>query len=393
MHSKILNIITIAAPLFLCTSGVPLMGQNAESATLITGDAHPTIRILRRPGDQPFSSAIQGLQPSQVRHAYGFDLIANQGAGQTVAIIDAFDNPTAEADLAVFSSQFSLPACSTANGCFQLVYAGGSKPPTNPSWALESALDTQWVHAIAPQAKIILVESADNSNVALYKAVQVAVQMGAKVISMSWGGSEFSKETAADAYFKAPGVTYVASSGDSGAGTCYPAASPYVVSVGGTSLTLGADGSYTGEVAWSGSGGGVSAYEAQPSYQSGVQSTGFRTVPDVAYDADPYTGVPVYVSSMTPAGWYLVGGTSMGVPQWAALFAIANATRARVGKATLTHTNSYLYTVPASYFNDVTSGTNGSCGANCTAAPGYDMVTGRGTPRANLLITVLTQAR
>lgn len=372
---------------------LPLAAESAGTTDILQGSSNPPIRILKRPTDMAGQLTLPGFTPTQLRHAYGFDLLANQGAGQTIAIVDAFDDATAESDLNTFSTQFGLPACTTANGCFQLIYASGTKPKGNTGWALEIALDTQWAHAIAPQAKIMLVEAANNGNSALYKAIQVAVKSGAKVISMSWGGSESSNESSIDAYFKAQGVTYVVSSGDSGNGAQYPAASPFVVSVGGTSLTLNPDGSYAGETAWSGSGGGVSAYETEPAYQNGVQSTGFRTIPDVAYDADPNTGVPVLCNSTVPKGWYEVGGTSMSAPQWAALFSIANSQRVAAGKSTLSRVNNYLYKLPASYYNDVTSGSNGSCGADCTAGPGYDFVTGFGSPKANLVVTLLTNAK
>jgi subtilase family serine protease len=187
----------------------------------------------------------------------------------------------------------------------------------------------------------------------------------------------------------------VASSGDSGNGAQYPAASPYVTGVGGTSLTL-SGGNYGHETAWSGSGGGISSFESEPAYQvsAGISSTGKRGVPDVAYDADPNTGVPVYCATSCRglggfSGWVQIGGTSMSAPQWAALFAITNSIRVGNGKATLGPVNTRLYSLVASDYHDVTSGTNGSCGAVCTADPGYDFVTGLGSPQANLVITAL----
>ncbi|MEO8659423.1 MAG: S53 family peptidase [Bryobacteraceae bacterium] len=372
---------------------IPVAAQSVKGTDIAQGTSNPPIHIIKRPTELAPGLTLPGYTPAQLRHGYGVDLIANQGAGQTIAIVDAFNYNTAESDLATFSTQFGLPACTTANGCFKVIYATGTKPANNSSWAVEAALDTQWAHAIAPQAKIMLVEAANNGNSSLYKAVQVAVQNGASVVSMSWGGPEASNEASFDAYFKAQGVTYVASSGDSGTGAQYPAASPFVVSVGGTTLNLATDGSYLGETAWNGSGGGISTVETEPAFQNSVQSTGFRTVPDVSYDADPNTGVAVLCNSTSPKGWYQVGGTSMSAPQWSAIFAIANSQRVAAGKATLSRVNNYLYAVPASYYNDVTSGNNGTCGAICNAGPGYDYVTGRGTPKANLIITVLTSAK
>jgi len=179
------------------------------------------------------TSAPTGLSPAQTRHAYGFDQITNQGAGQIIGIVDAYDDPKIESDLGVFDSQFGLPTCTTSNGCFQKIYASGSKPKTNSGWSLEISLDVEWSHAIAPQAEIILVEAASNSFTDLLLAVDVAVQHGASVVSMSWGGSEFSSEGSYDTHFAVNGVTFTASSGDSGNGVEYPAAS-----VSYTHLTL-----------------------------------------------------------------------------------------------------------------------------------------------------------
>ena len=341
-----------------------------------------------------------GLTPQQTRHAYGFDLISNQGAGQIIGIVDAYDDPKIESDLAVFSSTFGLPSCTTSNGCFRKIYASGSKPRTNSGWALEISLDVEWAHAIAPQAKIILVEAASNSFSNLLKAVDVAVQNGASVVSMSWGGSEFSTETSYDNHFAVNGVTFTASSGDSGNGVEYPAASPGVLAVGGTTLNIDSSGNYLGETAWSGSGGGQSSYENEPLYQANYpipnDSVGKRGVPDVAYDADPNTGFPVYdtVSYLGQTGWFQVGGTSAGAPQWAALFAITNSMRVAAGKRTLSSTHTTVYNVAAAStystnFHDITSGSNGSCGTLCTASTGYDYVTGLGSPQANHIVPAL----
>lgn len=383
----------LAAGTVLLAVTLPLAAQSTDAAgggdDILQGTSHPPIRIIIPPSGAALAGPT-GYTPTQLRHAYGFDAISNQGAGQTIAIVDAYDDSAAESDLGVFNTKFGLPACTTANGCFKKVYASGTKPRANAGWAGEISLDVQWAHAIAPRAKILLVEAASASNAALYRAVDVAVQNGATVVSMSWGGPEASNETSTDSHFNRPGVTMVVSSGDSGNGAEYPAASPYVVSVGGTHLTL-SGGTYVTETAWSGSGGGISAYETEPSYQvrAGIGSGGKRGIPDVAYDADPNTGVPVYCSVCRPAGWLQVGGTSMSAPQWAALFGIANSIRAGNGKSALSGVNSALYTAPGSYYHDITSGKNGSCGAVCTAGPGYDFVTGLGSPQANLIITQL----
>jgi len=351
--------------------------------------AHPTIVIVHQPD---VLGKPTGIFPAQMVTAYGFNLVANQGKGQVIGIVDAFDDPKIESDLGVFTKQFGLPACTTANGCFQKIYATGTKPKKNSNWSSEISLDVEWSHAIAPAAKIMLVEASGQTNAELYQAVDVAVQNGATVVSMSWATNEYSGETSDDSHFNVPNVTFVAASGDSGHQSLYPAASPYVVGVGGTSLTL-SNGVWQSETAWSGSGGGTSAYEPEPSYQAGAQTTGFRGIPDVAYDANPKTGVPIYdtVGIEGLLGWVEVGGTSMAAPEWSALFAIANSMRAAVSKTALNQVLFDLYPIEAD-FHDIVSGSNGTCGAECTAGPGYDFVTGLGSPMANEIIPALVAA-
>jgi len=337
--------------------------------------------------------------PAQVRHAYGFDQVSNQGKGQTIGIVDAYDDANAEADLGVFSAQFSLPACTSSNGCFRKVYSNGSKPASNANWAVEIALDVEWAHAVAPQANILLVEAPSNSLSALLTAVDVAAGNGASVVAMSWTVGEFTGENLYDTHFVSSGVTFLAASGDSGTGVNYPAASPDVVGVGGTTLTLTSTGNYQGETAWSGSGGGISSIEREPLFQSqyGIPNdrSGYRGVPDVSYNANPATGYAVYdsVGISGYSGWFQVGGTSAGTPQWAALVAIADSLRVTARKATLTNADVALYSVAKTSlskdFHSVPQGNNGSCGTLCTAGPGYDYVTGLGTPQAVALVAVL----
>ncbi len=339
------------------------------------------------------STAPSGFSPQQITKAYTFTSITNQGAGQVIGIIDAYDDPNAESDLATFNTQFSLPACTTANGCFKKIYASGSQPAGNTGWGVEISLDVQWAHAIAPQAKIMLVEAATNSFTDLFQAINVAIQQGATVISMSWGGGEFSGETSFDSTFNIPNVTFTASSGDGGHGILYPAVSPFVIGVGGTSLTLDTSGNYVSETAWSGSGGGISTVETEPAYQSNLglpnNPNQFRGVPDVSYDANPSTGFSVY-DSYGQSGWLVIGGTSAGAPQWAALIAIAKSS----STTPLTGINTTLYNLAKSNFgtnyHDITSGTNGSCGVLCTASTGYDYVTGIGSPKAAALVQAIT---
>ena len=216
----------------------------------------PYYAIHAAAGSSLSSPPSTAYTPVQIRHAYGFDQLANQGAGQVIGIVDAYDDPNAEADLAVFDAQFGLPACTSANGCFRKIYSGG-QPAANANWALEIALDVEWAHAIAPKAAIVLVETPTNSLANLLAGVDVAVRNGASAVSMSWTVAEFSGENSYDNHFTASGVTFFAAAGDSGTGVAYPAASPDVVGVGGTSLHLNSSGDYQSETAWSSSGGGL----------------------------------------------------------------------------------------------------------------------------------------
>jgi subtilase family serine protease len=345
-----------------------------------------------------------GYSPTQIRHAYGFDQIslpggvAADGSGTTIAIVDAYDCPTITSDLHNFDVQFGL-----ADPTFAKVnQSGGSTmPAADTGWSQEIALDVEWAHAIAPKAGILLVEAADSSDTNLFSAVQYAAsQPGVVALSMSWGGSEFYGETSYDSVFTTPsghaGVAFVASSGDSGAPVSYPGISPNVLTVGGTTLNLDSQGNYLGESGWSGSGGGVSTYESQPSYQKGVvtQTSVYRTNPDVSYDANPSTGFPVYITygNSTSTPWLQFGGTSDAAPQWAALIAIADQGRALAGEAALNGSTTQLlpmiYKLAASDFHDVAGGTS-TGSPNYSAGSGYDLVTGRGSPYANLVVSGL----
>jgi subtilase family serine protease len=362
---------------------------------------------LHSDSSTPPASAVT---PSEMVGIYGFDLVANRGAGQTIGIIDWSEDPDIESDLGVFDTYYGLPACTTANGCFKVILSGGTTKKDGDS-ALEISLDVEWAHAIAPAAKILLIEAPDDPTDAdLLTAIDTAVANGATVVSMSFGTgnpatgkpSEPSQETGWDTHFEVPNVTFVASSGDRGYGVGWPAASPDVIAVGGTTLSHSGD-IWTGETAWScntgvtciadgGSSGGVSKYEAEPSYQTPFQSQGMRGVPDIAYDANPSTGVAIYDSipyaeAGFKGGWIQIGGTSMGSPQIAAMIAIANSKRVASGKSTLTMTPGDMYTFTADY-HDITSGRNGKC-ALCYCEPGYDFVTGLGTPEANAVIPAL----
>ena len=354
-------------------------------------------------GVSPMSSAAPtGMTPTQITQAYGFNTLSfgattANGAGQTIAIVDAYDDPNIASDLQSFDQYFGLP-----NPSFTKVnQTGGSTPPaTDTGWATEIALDVEWSHAVAPGANILLVEANSNSYSDLMTAVNYARSVtGVVAVSMSWGGGESSDETAYDSDFTTPsghdGVTFLASTGDDGAPVEYPSASPNVIGVGGTSLYLTAQKNYSSESGWSGSGGGISAYESQPSYQKGMvtQSSSYRTDPDVSYDADPNTGFPVYdtLNNSASAPWGQWGGTSDASPQWAALVAIADQGRALNGRSPLdgpTQTLPALYCLPTTDFHDITSGTS-TGSPNYSAGVGYDLVTGIGTPYANLIVPAL----
>jgi hypothetical protein len=252
---------------------------------------------------------------------------------------------------------------------------------------VEISLDVEWAHAIAPKAKILLVEAAVDNPSDLINAVDVAVQRGANVVSMSWGLEEHADDIQHNSHFTDPSVTFVAGSGDSGYGVTYPATSPFVVGVGGTSLETASDGTYVSELAWDGSGGGTSAYQDEPTFQNAAQQSGRRQVPDVAYNAG--TPVPIYdsIREKGQSGWKLLSGTSAGTPQWAALFAIANSSRAALGKPSIGQVLPGLYTL-SDDLHDIVGGRQQGCG-HCRAVAGYDTITGLGTPKADLLIAAL----
>jgi subtilase family serine protease len=344
------------------------------------------------------------LTPALLRSAYGLDSVSfsngavkGTGKGQTIAIVDAFDDPFILSDLATFSRKYGLPVLAptstpavngpTSTAASTITVYNLAGPATDPGWNQETALDVEWAHAVAPDANIILVEAASASTRDLIAAVNGAKGIAeVTAVSMSWGSAEFAGQTAYDGVFTTPaghkGITFLASAGDSGAGAEWPASSPNVVSVGGTSLTVGASGSRLGETYWSGTGGGTSRYEPEPTYQAARQSTGHRSGPDVAAVADPNTGVLIISGGQT----LQVGGTSLGSPVWAGLVSLANQGRALAGQGSLdgpTQTLPKLYAAPAGSFNDITTGP----GTRATA--GYDTATGLGSPNARTLVSFL----
>jgi subtilase family serine protease len=367
-----------AAAVGALLAALTAFGANANASSRAvcpsppSGYAHCHALVVTDARGNPLASTSPtGLSPATIKSVYGFSTSSSAGSGKTVAIVDAYDDPTAESDLGVFSAQYGLPACTTANGCLTKVnQTGGAKyPRSNSGWALEISLDVQWAHAIAPGAKILLVEAFSNSFANLLAAEDYA-KAHAQYVSNSWGGSESSGESSYDSHFVQSGVSFFVSSGDAGLPAEYPSASPNVVSVGGTTLHF-SGGTFTSETGWSSGGGGCSAYETATSAQSGfaqygqVGCAGKRATPDVSLDADPSSGVSVYDSTRYQGqkGWWTVGGTSASSPMWAGRAAVAG-TVVNAG---------YVYGNTIA-FRDISVGNNG---APCLV--GFDLCAGRGS--------------
>ncbi len=386
MTRRTLGLAALAAAAFTFVAVAPLAAAEPSA----NGLAHRNVKVCDspRPGDAACHAvrhdtvtpdgqvtpnvAPAGYGPADLRSAY--NLSSASGSGQTVAIVDAYDDPRAESDLGVYRRQFGLSPCTTANGCFRKVnQSGGTRyPRANSGWAQEISLDLDMVSAACPNCKILLVEASSAALTDLGTAVNQAARMKATVISNSYGGSESSSDLSYDkTYFDHPGVAITASSGDNGFGVEYPAASPNVTAVGGTSLSRSASPRGFGETVWSGAGSGCSAYDPKPTVQTDAACSR-RTVADVAAVADPNTGVAVY-DSYGSSGWLVFGGTSVAAPLIASVYALA-------GNAGSTNA-SYPYSHSGSLF-DVTSGSNGSCGGSylCTGGTGFDGPTGLGTP-------------
>jgi subtilase family serine protease len=331
-----------------------------------------------------------GYGPKQIQSAY--KLSGKSASGRTVAIVDAYDDPKAEADLGKYRSAYGLPACTKANGCFRKVNQTGAASPLpagDYGWAEEISLDLDTVSAACPSCHILLVEANTPDDAPLMTAVDTAVRLGASSVSNSYGGAEDSTVTTEDAHLKHPGVAITASTGDNGYGVEWPASSQYVTAVGGTTLKTASNTRGWTESVWNGAGSGCSAYEPKPSWQ---HDTGCakRTVGDVSAVADPNTGLGVYDTYNSCGsssfcdylieigaaqgldGWAQVGGTSLSSPLIASVYALAG-NSVTYGSYPYAHTGS---------LNDVTSGSNGSCGGSylCTGKAGYDGPTGLGTP-------------
>ncbi|MFD7790744.1 putative Ig domain-containing protein [Streptomyces sp. NPDC059759] len=333
------------------------------------------------------AAAVSGLSPANLHSAY--NLPSTGGSGLTVAVVDAYNDPNAAADLATYRSQFGLSACTKANGCFKQVSQTGSTTslPTNDSgWAGEEALDIDMVSAVCPNCNIVLVEASSANDTDLGAAENEAVSLGAKFVSNSWGGDESSSQTGEDtSYFKHPGVAITVSSGDEAYGAEYPATSQYVTAVGGTALTTSSSSRGWSESVWKtssteGTGSGCSAYDTKPSWQTDTGCSK-RMESDVSAVADPATGVAVY-DTYGGSGWAVYGGTSASAPIIAGVYALAGT------PGSADYPAKYPYSHTSSLY-DVTSGNNGSCSPSyfCAAGTGYDGPTGWGTPNGTAAFT------
>ncbi|MFL6074307.1 MAG: hypothetical protein ACJ73S_13005 [Mycobacteriales bacterium] len=378
---------TAVAATLLTAAAVTGLGSAATAATARPDTAQTSTKVCAAPaagaagclsyvrsGVRPKAASPSGYGPADLRSAY--KLTSTGSASQTIAIVDAYDDPTAEADLAVYRGQFGLPACTTGNGCFRKVNqtGGTSYPRKDAGWALEISLDLDMASAICPGCHLLLVEARTNSFANLGAAENYAAAH-ANVVSNSWGGGDASDATYGS-YFNHPGVAITVSSGDNGYGAEYPASSHYVTAVGGTTLRTAATSRGWTETAWSGAGSGCSAYNTALSGAAGA-GTGCanRAEADVSAVADPNTGVSVYDSTAYQgnSGWWIVGGTSASAPIIAGVYTLAG------NEASID--NNYPYSHTSGLF-DVTSGSNGSCPTSqwCTARTGWDGPTGLGTP-------------
>ncbi|HEX6800828.1 MAG TPA: S53 family peptidase [Ktedonobacterales bacterium] len=379
------------------TRAYPLAVTAASQLPMPSGSGSGNGMACAAPGAAPYTQCMaevntaagvslsqpHGLTPADIASAY--NLSASAGQGHTVAIVDAYDDPNAEADLAVYRQQFGLPACTSANGCFTKVNQQGKASPLpspDPGWAVEISLDLDAVSAACPSCKIVLIEANSSSLLDLIQAVQTAPTLGADVISNSYGSfGEFSGEQTFEKVYRDLRVPFVVSSGDYGygngailiGGVAYPAASQFAIAVGGTSLTRSDTPRGWTESAWDGATSGCSAYIHKPGWQKDKLCS-MRTVADVSAVADPQTGLAVY-DTFGYDGWLQVGGTSLAAPIVSSIYAMAG------NGATLRYASN-LYSQTGNLF-DVTSGANGNnCSGTylCTAVPGYDGPTGLGTP-------------
>jgi len=366
-------------------------GSKAVCGAPAAGDARCHARLLTKDGKTVTTSTPSGYGPSDLQAAYALPSSKN-GVGQTVAIVDAYDDPNAVADVNRYRAQFGISTCKsgtqTTSGCtfannatIRKVNEAGNPSPyprANGGWAQEISLDLDMVSAVCPNCSILLVEANSASMTDLGNGVNTAVGLHANVVSNSYGGGESSKDPSYDkSYFTHPGVVITASSGDSGYGVQYPAASQYVTAVGGTSLSH--NGSAWSETAWSGAGSGCSSYDQKPTWQTAATQCSMRAVADVSAVADPNTGVAVYDSLRYggASGWLVFGGTSVASPVIASVYALAGNSNTASAQNPWTATGG---------LNDVIAGSNGNCPSAtsvwCNAGTGWDGPTGLGTPNS-----------
>jgi PQQ-like domain len=361
---------------------------------LITPRFEVKVRGYTKAGRPVLSAATPaGYDPATIgRYLH----LTGDGAGQTVAVVDAYADPRITADVNTFSGQFGLPkVCGSTGagpGCFHFtIKAPQGQPGSNAGWAVETSLDIEWIHAIAPKAAVVLVEARSQTFDQAFEAVTSAAALRPDAVSMSWGlAGEFSGESYYDGRCALAHSVCVVAAGDSGFPGGYPAYDPNVIAVGGTTLQLASNGAVSSETDWNGSGGGQSFFEAKPPAQQGVTPGQYRGIPDVSFDADPDTGVAVYdsVPYLGSKGWLVIGGTSVGAPAWSAILATADQVRAAAGKPRLTAAGDgaarAIYAVSTG-LAPVTSGPpNGICPVECQPGPGYDFITGLGSPRAGI---------
>ena len=313
-----------------------------------------------------------GYGPTDLRSAY--KVTANGSSSTIIAIVDAYGYPNAESDLATYRSTYGLPACTSANGCFQKLNQDGSAGPyprTNTGWSQETALDLDMASAMCPNCKLLLVEANNSSLSNLAAAVNTAAAFGAHVISNSYGGGE-SGSSAYEAAYNHPGIAITVSTGDNGYGVSFPASSPHVTAVGGTHLVTASNSRGWAETAWSGAGSGCSTVYAKPAWQTDA-GCGMRSLADVSAVADPNTGVAVYgPASVRKSAWLVFGGTSVAAPVIGGVYGV-NGGSVNYGADPYAHVSALF---------DVTAGSNGSCTVPylCNAGSGYDGPTGLGTP-------------
>jgi len=347
-------------------------GNERTCAAPARGYAACFARVVTDSSGKPLATSTpSGYGPADIRSAY--NLGSASSGGKTVAIVDAYNDPTAESDLAVYRSTYGLPACTTANGCFQKVNqsGGSSLPKTDAGWATEISLDLDMVSAACPDCKILLVEASSASFANLGAAVNYAAGRGVAAISNSYGGSDSSQSSAYDH----PGIAITASTGDGGYGVESPASYGTVVAVGGTSLHKASTARGWSESAWSGAGSGCSTLNAKPAWQTSATQCSGKANADVSAVADPNTGVAVYDSTRYQgrSGWQVYGGTSASSPIIASVYTMGGNLSGYPASYTWAH---------SSALNDVTSGSNGTCATSvwCNAGSGWDGPTGLGTP-------------